>query len=454
MLKKSGLVALTVFLLAAVMLGCSSNNEGKAGNEGQASDAKETAQQESNSSSTPEKAVEIEFVHYQNGHQQAIEELLEAYYKETGVRVKQTLIDGKTSQQYLITRAQEGKFPDIYGGSLGGEVLANLVLGDLVADLTPEWEAWGYDKLGENNSFKGYLAPDNEWGADSGKYSIPYVVATSGYFYNMTMLGEVGFEHPPETWEQFLDLNEKLKQKGISPIAYDFGDNWGTLNQVIFPLATNVFGGEDALKASILGDKGMEDARWLQVFKAVDQLREQSYLAEGTVVLTMSDAEKKFINKEVAAISNGSWFVSVLKQDAPDLKWAVAAPPKLTANDIVNIDGGVSISLSAAKNGAHKQESIDFIKWFVDSPQQVKLAEKAGVMPANSQAMEQAELDENVKTLIGFGANLTKQRMHEIVTEANIYEEFWKGVQSLVEGKLTPEQLQQTLIEVTASKRK
>ncbi|MFD0958100.1 ABC transporter substrate-binding protein [Paenibacillus chungangensis] len=450
MKKKTGFIMLIALLLAAIVAGCSSQSNGN--KQGGHTEGNKEQGQEANQTK-PGSEVEIEFVHYQTGQQDAIEELLQRYYEETGVRVTQTLIDAKTNQQYLITRAQEGKFPDIYGGSLGGEVLANLVMADLVEDLTPEWEEWGYDVLGENKSFKGYLAPDNEWGAASGKYSIPYVVATSGYFYNMSMLNEVGFQQPPVTWNEFLELNEKLKQGGISPVAYDLGDNWGTLNQVIFPLATNIFGGEEAVIEAVLGDNGMSDPRWIEVFGTIDGLREQGYLAEGTVVLTMPDVEKKFVNGEVAVISNGSWFVPMLKQDAPDLDWAVAAPPKVMDSEEVNIDGGVSISLSVAKSSEFKEESKVFIRWFTDDAQQIHLAEKSGVLPANSQAMDKASLDENVKILAGLGENLTKRRMHEIVTEAKIYEEFWKGVQMLVGGKTTPEGLQQSLMESLANKK-
>jgi hypothetical protein len=68
--------------------------------------------------------------------------------------------------------------------------------------------------------------------------------------------------------------------------------------------------------------------------------------------------------------------------------------------------------------------------------------------------LAEADLDSNIKIIAGLGEKLTKKRMHALVTESNIYEEFWKGLQALVEGKKSPEQLQQELMKVYAEKNK
>ncbi|MGI2294073.1 ABC transporter substrate-binding protein [Paenibacillus sp. GXUN7292] len=452
MIKKTYSMMLVVMLAFTMLVGCASNSGGNnSANTGGSSPSPSSKPAETQAAKKD--PVEIELVHYQTGQEDAINQLLDEYFELTGVKVKQTLIDAKNNQQYLITRAQEKKFPDIYAGSLEGELLANLVNANLVENLLPEWEAWGYEWLGEEKSFKGDLAADNPWGAEPGKYGIPYMVATSGYYYNKKMLNEAGFEKAPATWNEFLDFSEKVKAKGVSPIAYDFGDNWGTMNAVIFPIASNIFGGEENLTAALKGD-GLADPKWLEVFNKIAELRDKKYLAEGTAVLIMSDAEKKFINEEVAVISNGSWFVPVLKSDAPDLEWLVALPPAVNANNDVNIDGGVSISFTISKNNKNMQETKDFIKWFVDGPQQIKMTEQSGILPANSNALTEADLDNNIKVIAGLGEKLTKKRLHALVTEANIYEEFWKGVQALVEGKKSPEQLQQDLIKVYTEKNK
>ncbi|GGD83521.1 ABC transporter substrate-binding protein [Paenibacillus nasutitermitis] len=451
MVKKSYSLVFVILLAVVMLVGCTSNSGGNKSNAGG-----KNPSPSSNSKKTPatgKDPVEIELVHYQTGQEGAIKQLLDEYFELTGVKVKQTLIDAKNNQQYLITRAQEKKFPDIYAGSLEGELLANLVNAGLVENLLPEWESWGYDWLGEEKSFKGDLAEGNPWGAEAGKYGIPYMIATSGYYYNKKMLDKAGFDHAPTTWDEFLDFSEKVQATGISSIAYDFGDNWGSMNAVVFPIASNIFGGEENLTAALNGD-GLADPKWLEVFGKIAELRDKKYLAEGTAVLIMSDVEKKFINEEVAVISNGSWFVPVLMSDAPDLDWIVALPPAVNASHDVNIDGGVSISFTVSKNNKNMKETKDFLKWFVDGPQQIKMTELSGILPANSKALAEADLDANIKVIAGLGDKLTKKRLHALVTEANIYEEFWKGLQALVEGKQSPEQLQQELMKVYAEKNK
>jgi raffinose/stachyose/melibiose transport system substrate-binding protein len=57
---------------------------------------------------------------------------------------------------------------------------------------------------------------------------LPYSVAAEGVIYNVDLFDKVGVSAVPTTWTEFLNVCEKFKSKGITPIYQTYGDTWTT----------------------------------------------------------------------------------------------------------------------------------------------------------------------------------------------------------------------------------
>jgi raffinose/stachyose/melibiose transport system substrate-binding protein len=57
---------------------------------------------------------------------------------------------------------------------------------------------------------------------------LPYSVAAEGVIYNVDLFDKVGVSDVPKTWTEFLNVCEKFKSKGITPIYQTYGDTWTT----------------------------------------------------------------------------------------------------------------------------------------------------------------------------------------------------------------------------------
>ena len=87
-------------------------------------------------------------------------------------------------------------------------------------------------------------------------HMIPRATYTSGFFYNIDMFEQLGLE-PPETWSEFLDVCETLKQNGITPLSAD-----GTIsfyNVWYFSWLAMRIAGPDKLKAAAEGKISWKD---------------------------------------------------------------------------------------------------------------------------------------------------------------------------------------------------
>lgn len=98
-----------------------------------------------------------------------------------------------------------------------------------------------------NSDLPKYFAPLDDLGLDDkitfkdfrsyeGKvYGITTGNSTSGIVYNKKAFADAGITEIPKTWDEFLAACEKLKQKGIVPLASNFKDKW-PLNNWVYDL--------------------------------------------------------------------------------------------------------------------------------------------------------------------------------------------------------------------------
>ena len=61
---------------------------------------------------------------------------------------------------------------------------------------------------------------------DGKQYGIPFDLGLVGFWYNTKQFTEAGITTPPATWDEFLADVQKLKDKGITPIALAGKDTW------------------------------------------------------------------------------------------------------------------------------------------------------------------------------------------------------------------------------------
>ena len=60
---------------------------------------------------------------------------------------------------------------------------------------------------------------------DGKKYMIPVTQHYVGFFYNKKVFAAAGVQ-PPSTWSEFLSVCDRLKAKGVTPIALGSKDKW------------------------------------------------------------------------------------------------------------------------------------------------------------------------------------------------------------------------------------
>ena len=144
---------------------------------------------------------------------QAISQSIEKFTAETGIAVD-VQFKGRTGiREGLQPALDAGTNIDLFDADIDR---VNTTWGSYLLDLEELAKANDY----ESTANAGLLAACREVGGGTLK-SIPYQPNVFAYFYNIAIFEEAGVTAPPTTWDEFLDVCQKIKDAGYTPITND-----------------------------------------------------------------------------------------------------------------------------------------------------------------------------------------------------------------------------------------
>ncbi len=379
--------------------------------------------------------------HWMNDRHAAIEELASRYEEQTGIKVKVELFappDAYT--QRIIASAQSRVLPDIYGILDKKEIFASFIENGFVANLTEEfakdnnaWEKSLFAKAVDVNRFK----PNNPQNIEPGIYGVPIDVTNIQMLYNKKLLEKAGIKTPPKTFDEFLAAGEALKRVGITGFVAGWGELW-MADCFASNYAFNIMG-EDKIMATYRGEVPYTDPDWVKVFGVFKTLSDKGILIEGIVTKPNKDAEQDFALQRAAFSFNGSWCVNVYHNMNPDLDYGAMLPPAMNSKFPLKIWGGGGSSFVVNNHTPNKEKAIAFLKWLTGHEQQAYLSESTKNLPANREALS------SIPKILSQFASAMDDTTHPTIWKFNelplVVENFDKGIQSIIIGEKTPEQV-------------
>lgn len=232
----------------------------------------------------------------------ALAETLAAEYMEMnpGVTIEITHLENEAFKERLATVMQAGDPPDIFQ-SWGGGVLWNYAEAGLLRDITPELSA---DDNAWKDSFSAQAALDLYSFRDV-YYGVPLNFGAVGIWYNTRLFAEAGIEGTPETWVEFLEAVQKLKDAGITPIALGARDKWPAHFWWVY-LAIRE-GGQEAFEAAYTRAGTFADAPFIAAGERIQELMALEPFQTDFMAMGYGQAAGLMGNGEVTMELMGQW---------------------------------------------------------------------------------------------------------------------------------------------------
>lgn len=302
-----------------------------------------------------------------------IQEAVDAYMEETGVKVD-LQFKGRTGNREALQPALDGGTQiDIFDEDIDR---VNSMYGKYLLDL---------EDLAKENDYEAtanvaLMSACREAGGGTLK-SIPYQPFIFSFFYNKDLFDQAGIEKEPTTWAEFLDVCQKLKDAGITPMTMD--DAYAT-NMIGYHLARLV--GEEKVR-EIVQNGEWDDPAVLQMAKDFEELASKGYFSEMVGSNVWPAGQNTELALGTAAMYlNGSWLPNEVKElTGPDFKWGCFAYPELEngANGIeTNYMGSQVFGIN--KDTKMAKEAFDLITYITKGEWDQKLAEESVGIPSDS----------------------------------------------------------------------
>jgi ABC-type glycerol-3-phosphate transport system substrate-binding protein len=395
-------------------------------------------------SSKPEdKVPTITIWHWMTDRQPAFTELAKRYTQKTGIKVNFELYAPSDAYTQKVRAAAQGMtLPDIFGVLGEKRDFASFIKAGHIQNLSSYMDE--QQGVWKNRFFTKALAvneflPNNIYGVSPGTYGAPIDIMTIEMVYNKDLFKELGLNpnKPPQTLQEFLNIGKLVREKKLQGLVSGWGEVW-MIDCLANNYAFNLMG-KDKVLATIRGEVPYTDPDWIRVFTLFKEMRESGILATGVVTMVNKTAEQLFANGKAVFAFNGSWCVNVYKGMNPKLNYAAMLPPEASDKYPMSIWGGAGSSFMVNARAKNKEEAVKFLKWFTDKDQQAYLAESTFNLPANKEALSK------IPSILSQFADDVEYSTHPNTWGVSefpaVIETLDKGLQSIVIGEKTPEQV-------------
>ena len=304
-----------------------------------------------NSSSSSSSVTEIEFFSQKPEMQATLQEIVDDYNKsQDEVKVKLTSVPDAGT--VLKTRIANDEAPDVINIYPQNADFKGWAADGQFVDLTDE-----SDILGNLNE-----GAAEAYAVDSKIYNVPLTTNVSGIYYNKDAFDKLGIE-VPKSLAEFQDIVKKIKDDGQTPFAEALGDPWtvnGFAQLAWIQSAGSPQAANDYLrfsdKGAIKSDEVTKNvAAYLDLLAGNGQSNSDGALYADTVAV--------FAEGKALMMANGSWALTVIKQQEPDFEVGFFPMPGLTADAPVMTVGAADMAVSISADSENIDASKNFVKY-------------------------------------------------------------------------------------------
>ena len=308
-----------------------------------------------------EDVVELEFV-YHKTESNAIDamETVINNFNAANPGIKVNLVQVPDTATVLQSRAQLNEMPDMFGCTTGN--MFELMFEDgIIMDLTGQ-------------EFLSSVEPSSlEMSTYNGKnWRLPYSLSCYGLYVRTDIFEEQGLALPT-TWDELMDVCEKLTAAGITPFALP---DKTMVYQRMERMMSFMSEDDTEFKQIAAGELEAKDSTLLQNY-ANASLQIVNYMTPESLGAEYTESYQQLIAGQAAMTINGGWSLATLKDYDPDIKVALIPMPNPTGEEskvVVSIDTNFCISSSTK----HPEECLKFFEYLAQPEVAQVYANKEG----------------------------------------------------------------------------
>lgn len=255
----------------------------------------------------------------------------------------------------------------------------------------------------------------------------PEVMHSDGLLYNKTLFDKLGLK-VPQTWDEFLQACEKLKQNNIIPIAMD--SEWWVPQFFWGSLVSNNGGNAEWTAKLEKGEVKANDPVFVEAIKKHKLLVEKGYLPKDWTGMKHEQSKDLVGQGKAAMIITGTWDIPSIMERNKDIDIDFMMVPG-TDKTVPNINvGNYRVINSKTK---HPEEAKKFVAFMNGKATQEKLAKGAKAVPSVKDAVIDDPVSKKIAAVVT-RPDATLYWPHTVSTES-LQVKILEAVNSYLAGK-------------------
>ncbi|RVD56514.1 sugar ABC transporter substrate-binding protein [Mesorhizobium sp. M2D.F.Ca.ET.185.01.1.1] len=241
---------------------------------------------------------------------------------------------------------------------------------------------------------------------DGHTYGLPIAASARAMYYNKELFEKAGIAKPPATWTELQDDARKIKAQG----AFGFGLQGKEIETDVYYYYAMWSQGTEILNKD--GTSGLGTPGALEAAKLYKSMIDEGLTEPGVTSNNREDVQNLFKQGKVGMMITAPFLSNQIKEEAPSLKYGVAAIPAGPTG--ARGTYGVTDSIIMFKNSKNKDEAWKVLDFLFTKEQRAKFTQGEGFLPVNK---EEAKMDYYVNNadLAAFTALLPDARFAPVI---------------------------------------
>jgi raffinose/stachyose/melibiose transport system substrate-binding protein len=273
---------------------------------------------------------------------------------------------------------------------------------------------------------------------DGKTYGIGNELEFIGVYYNKNIFDELGVSEPG-TYEEFVEICEKAKDAGYTPIAFADGPKWPAYHQ--FSIMANNIAGQEKLDNVLFGDGSWDDPDFVKSIQTffVD-MNKAGFFLKDTTAISYEDGNAVFYAGQAAMHMTGTWLLSEMSNNAQDYEVGFFFFPSIEGKPVLP-PGGMGSGYFVNAKTKYPAEAIEFLDFMFSEEGGEVWLEDLSIIPSIPVETDDLDLDPLMKfavdavTTVPLGYNI------DVLAGDNFNNAQGDGFQAILLGLKTPEQL-------------
>lgn len=341
-----------------------------------------------------------------------VDSLVKEFEKQEKVEVEITELSWGDGKVKLLAAFNSNTAPDVL--ELGSDWVSQFSSAGVLSDISHHVEM---------SKYLDFAQEPCRW--ENGIYALPWIVDTRVLFVNMDLLKANGFENPPTTYAEMLEMSKVINKGDI----YGFGINGSDKHRLYKKVLSFIW----SEGGNIYDGKNFQfDSP--QVIAGVKKYKD---LAQYGIVDTQKELDNYFAKGRLAFWISGSWLLKKVDEFAKVKDMQLVRIPDFSNNG-VSFAGGEYLSIS--KKSENQELALKLVKFLTDGKNSVEFCRnipEAG-FPADKEYYSSDFYDNDYKAV--FAQQLESSKMTPMHPKWLEVEELFEGaIEQILYDRMTTE---------------